>query len=181
MTVYILSYKPLPDRKADHQKQRAFGQKLLSFALRKDFGIEYDREKVLKAPQGKPYLADHPVKFNKSHTQGMVAVAVGTAELGVDCQLIRPVSEALIDRTCSDEEKGSILSSENPDREFALAWARKEALVKMTGTGLTVSIRDIDSQRVTCFSTTENHVVAAVSEGGEETEFIFLTEEDIGE
>jgi len=181
MTVYIIEYKALSDRKADRQRQRSLADRLLEFVLRKDLGVEYEPEKVLKGPQGKPYLPDSPVKFNKSHSEGMVAVAVGTAEVGVDCQMIRPVTEALLNRTCSEGEKGLILSSEDPEREFALTWARKEALVKMTGTGLTVPIREIASKIVTSFLMTESHAVAAVSEKGEEAKFVFLHEGDIGE
>lgn len=175
MYLYLLEYTALKDYKADHKKQRDLADKLLKFALRKHYSLDADSLEIELGAWGKPYFADCDIFFSKSHTKGMVAVGIGESELGVDCQYVKPVTRALIRRCCSNAELGNVSSC----RDFALIWAKKEALVKLSGRGIRGSIKDIDSSRVPFSYATETHAVAAVSEEEESIILALLSEKDI--
>ena len=98
---------------------------------------------------GKPYLCDSegdPLEghhFNLSHSEKGLLVAVDEQPIGVDIQTFRPFSEALLRRCMNEEEQRQILSSEAPRQTFAALWTRKEAVVKLSGRGLTGDLHAI--------------------------------------
>lgn len=73
---------------------------------------------------------------NISHTESAVLAAVSSHPVGVDVQTFRPVEEKLILRALGESEGNAVLSSPDIPRAFALAWAKKEALLKAHGVGL---------------------------------------------
>jgi 4'-phosphopantetheinyl transferase len=90
---------------------------------------------------GKPKLdpALAPVHFNVSHTTGLLAVAVGWCELGIDVEAARhPDPAALVARYFSHEEQFQFFQLPNEMRPsaFLRGWTCKEALLKGTGTGV---------------------------------------------
>ena len=180
MKVFIHTYTPLRDRDAEHSKQKLLANKLLEYALKECYRLNLAEQKIGKSPKGKPYFENIDVKFSKSHTDGMVAVAVSDKEVGVDCQTIKNVSPKLVSRVCNDTEKKFVEASADIDKAFALVWAKKEALVKLSGEGLSVSLKDIDTSKVTSFLSTDSYAIAAVDEIGSKAEFIFVSEEEIG-
>ena len=175
MYLYLLEYTALKDYREDHKKQRELANRLLGFALKKHYGVDLDSLRVGIGLWGKPYFSDSDIYFSKSHTKGMVAVGIGKNELGVDCQAVKPVTRALIRRCCSDAELERVSSY----RDFALVWAKKEALVKMSGRGIGGSIKDIDSSVVPFGFTAESFAAAAVSKAGESIVLTLLSEKDI--
>ena len=180
MKVFILAYIPLPDRDIEHSKQKLLANKLLEYALRECYGLNLTEQKIRKSPKGKPYFENIDVKFSKSHTDRMVAVAVSDKEVGVDCQTIKNVSPKLISRVCNDTEKKFVEESAHKYKAFTLIWAKKEALVKLSGEGLAVSLKDIDTAKVGSYLITEGYAIAAADEAGSKAEFIFVSEEEIG-
>lgn len=81
---------------------------------------------------GKPYVAGAPIHFSTSSAGGRVAVAAGEVPLGVDLVDVAEIRP---------ETAGAILSpAEQADdpRGLATVWARKEAILKATGDGLSV-------------------------------------------
>ena len=86
---------------------------------------------------GKPYNVNcEEVFFNISHCNEAVAVAVSGSEVGIDVEGRRRYSDNLLQRAFSVEEQSVILSSDDPQKEFACLWTRKEAWFKYTGTGI---------------------------------------------
>jgi len=84
---------------------------------------------------GAPYLEDGPF-FSISHCKQGIAVAVSDLPIGIDIEGLRRVDEALVRKTMNLEEQSQITMSQNPEVEFIRLWTRKEAYVKMLGTGI---------------------------------------------
>ncbi|MCF0194999.1 MAG: 4'-phosphopantetheinyl transferase superfamily protein, partial [Bacteroidaceae bacterium] len=93
---------------------------------------------------GKPLLRDHPeVHFSMSHCRGAVAVAVSDRPVGIDIEGIRERLDAsLVRYTMNDDEVREIEEAEHRETAFMRLWTRKEALVKMTGEGISNSMRN---------------------------------------
>ena len=84
---------------------------------------------------GAPCVADGPY-FSISHCKQGIAVVVSDSPVGIDIEGIRQVDEGLVRKTMNIEEQAQIQASAVPDREFIRLWTRKEAYVKLQGTGI---------------------------------------------
>ncbi len=96
--------------------------------------------------RGKPALAvASGIHFNVTHagTLAVIALTLGR-EIGVDVELIRPVSEMhqIAGRFFCPEEASEIksLPQTEQERAFFSCWTRKEAYIKATGYGLSVPL-----------------------------------------
>ena len=86
---------------------------------------------------GKPFLVNHPeVHFNLSHCKDGIAVVVDSSPVGIDIESFRKGNLALINRTMNPIEAEWILSSSDPIETFTQYWTKKEAVVKLRGTGI---------------------------------------------
>ena len=86
---------------------------------------------------GKPFLLHYPkVHFNLSHCKNGIAVVVDFSPVGIDIESFRKGNTALIDRTMNSAEAEWIRSSSNPIEAFTQFWTKKEAVVKLRGTGI---------------------------------------------
>ena len=96
--------------------------------------VGYDRiesDEFRYNPNGKPYIPGAPY-FSISHCKAGIAVAIDDQPIGIDIEAIRHPEPDLIERTMSPEEQAAI----HDDRDFIRLWTRKEAVVKMQGTGI---------------------------------------------
>jgi 4'-phosphopantetheinyl transferase len=84
---------------------------------------------------GAPSLPDGPY-FSISHSKLGIAVAISDEPIGIDIEAIRPLSEGLVQRAMNPQEQAQITAAANPEQEFIRLWTRKEAYVKMQGTGI---------------------------------------------
>ena len=89
---------------------------------------------IKKGPHGKPYFEESGIYFNISHTESLQAVAIGTSEVGVDIEKIRPVNLQVAKRF-SKEEYDYIKAKDSTERFFEI-WTKKEAYLKYKGTGI---------------------------------------------
>jgi 4'-phosphopantetheinyl transferase len=88
---------------------------------------------------GRPELSDRTLRFNLSHTEGMVAVAVTReADVGVDVERIRPVDDLLAKAVFTAEE---LHAWPGDARSFFERWTLKEAYVKARGRGLSIDLQ----------------------------------------
>lgn len=93
---------------------------------------------------GKPFLIHHPdVHFNLSHCKNGIAVVVDFSPVGIDIESFRRSNLALIKKTMNPAEAEWILSSSNPVEAFTEYWTKKEAVVKLRGTGLVDDLHHI--------------------------------------
>jgi 4'-phosphopantetheinyl transferase len=99
---------------------------------------------------GKPFLdtgqAAPPVQVNLSHSGPVVCVALaaGSAGIGVDVEARRGVDWAALRRSVfTDDEWAATEASPSPERSRTDAWARKEASVKACGHGLAMPMLQV--------------------------------------
>ena len=109
---------------------------------------------------GAPYLQDGPC-FSISHCKQGIAVAVSDLPIGIDIEGLRRVDEALVRKTMNLEEQAQIAMSQNPEVEFIRLWTRKEAYVKMLGTGIISDMHGILSD----VSSVQWHEIADLDRG----------------
>jgi 4'-phosphopantetheinyl transferase len=98
-------------------------------------------------PHGKPRLIGAGPEFSLTHSGGIVGVAVAEVPVGVDVEDIAhhhsdPVLE---DEALTAAERAGLDDASVAERPaaFLQLWTRKEAVLKATGTGLTVPLRDV--------------------------------------
>jgi 4'-phosphopantetheinyl transferase len=109
--------------------------------------IRFDRGAYGKPSLGPPWN-DSRIRFSTTHSAGLalVAFALG-ADLGVDVEQIRPLDsyEDLCRRYFAPPEQESLRRLPEPERlaAFFRGWARKEALMKAIGTGLSLGLDQV--------------------------------------
>lgn len=103
--------------------------------------------------QGKPELRDRSLRFNLSHTPGLVLVGItSTADLGVDVERIEERDlEGLAKRVYTERE----VSTWKRDPEwFFDRWTLKEAYIKARGMGMSLDLKAFgfteDGPRLEC-------------------------------
>lgn len=142
--LYICEYEYKKESfKADEKRIRDY---VFDYAVR-DNGLDREQIKITKGAHGKPYIEGDPFYFSISHCKGLVLVAVGDAEVGADCEKIRPHDLRVLERVANENEKQRIMSSSDKAREFFRLWTMKEAYVKMIGTGIGYPLKSIDTSK----------------------------------
>ncbi len=116
---------------------------LLRQALREEYGL-------LEAPlfdygeHGKPVLRQWPrIHFNLSHCKEAAICVVSDKPVGVDIESIHRYSESLARYVMNDAEMETILHADNPAFEFTKLWTRKEAVVKLSGHGISNDMKPV--------------------------------------
>ncbi len=90
-----------------------------------------------KNEHGKPYLIRWPeVHFNLSHCKNGIAVVVDFSPVGIDIESFRKSNLSLLQKTMNPAESAWIRASSDPVEAFTQYWTKKEAVVKLRGTGL---------------------------------------------
>lgn len=84
---------------------------------------------------GKPFIPS--AYFSISHCKNGIAVATSQQPVGIDIESVRNFDESLIKMTMNNAEAAQIHNSDNPAMEFIKLWTRKEAVLKLRGTGIT--------------------------------------------
>jgi 4'-phosphopantetheinyl transferase len=98
---------------------------------------------------GRPYVGGAPVDFSVSHSAGWLLIAVvGDGLVGVDLERVsgsRAVDD-LADRVLGPAEQERLLLVPRDDRAawFIRVWARKEAVLKLTGHGVAAQLSGLD-------------------------------------
>lgn len=122
---------------------------LLGMYLNSDF---YDQEFYISR-YGKPALQDsykdNSIHFNISNSENICVCAFSQyGEIGIDIEKIHdlPDMDRIIAGFFSDEEKKRFHSLHEPNRTrtFFKYWARKEALLKAMGVGLSYPMNKVD-------------------------------------
>ena len=81
---------------------------------------------------GKPLFLTGGLWFSISHSGGICAAAVSDCPVGVDVERVRPdYRPSLVERSLTPGER------QRYDGDFTRLWTRKEAVVKLTGEGIT--------------------------------------------
>lgn len=100
---------------------------------------------IQRGPHGKPYVVGGP-EFNLSHTPGGVFVAVSMDPIGLDVESAdRSVAGmALAQKFFSESEieELGLCSVVEQNRAFIRRWVCKEAMVKLSGEGIFLGLRE---------------------------------------
>ncbi len=136
---------------------RMLANQLLSIFLDKPAsGIEF-----LFSERGKPFVFEKKWFFNWSHTDGCVLLAIcGFGEVGVDVEsLCRSSSDfGGIARGFFTQKEADWVMAEGEAgvaRRFLTLFVQKEAYLKMTGEGLSASLRSAESHLALPYHATE--------------------------
>ena len=93
---------------------------------------------------GKPFLKNHPdIHFNLSHCKNGIAVVVDFSPVGIDIESFRKDNISLVRKTMNPAEAEWIHSSSDPVETFTQFWTKKEAVVKLRGTGITDDLHHV--------------------------------------
>ncbi len=84
---------------------------------------------------GKPRFSGCPLQFSISHSGDFVAGAVSDKPVGIDLQELRSISDRVLGRLYSPEERRWIGAGPITERAIRL-WTMKEAYGKLLGTGI---------------------------------------------
>lgn len=117
---------------------------LLCRALEEVYGIKEPPEFEYIA-NGKPVLAERKdIHFNLSHCRNGVMCVVGDSPVGCDIEDIPEELDLGLCHACfNDREIAGILDSEDPRIAFTRLWTMKEALLKLSGEGLTDDLPEL--------------------------------------
>ena len=91
---------------------------------------------------GAPSIKNGPY-FSISHCKSGIAVAVSNQPIGIDIETVRPLKVDLVKKTMNPLEQEAILSAPQPDWAFTRLWTRKEAFLKMKGTGIISDLHEV--------------------------------------
>ena len=116
---------------------------LLREGLRKEYGIT---EKPLfeYGKHEKPSLVGHPdIHFNLSHCREAAICMIADHPVGIDIESIREYKESLVNYTMNEKEIRQIEQAERPDIEFIKLWTQKEAVLKLSGEGISRDMKQV--------------------------------------
>ena len=88
--------------------------------------------------KGAPYLPEHlEISVSISHCRKAVAVVVSSeGRVGIDVECRRKIGDGLLERVCTPDEQSAVCAAEDSTMAFLQLWTRKEAVLKMRGTGI---------------------------------------------
>jgi len=106
--------------------------------------LEKENLVFIHTEHGKPQLYDYPeIHFNISHCRNGLAVVTDNAPVGIDIEAYRPFSRTLLERCMDQTEAECVRKAAFPEQAFAAIWTRKEAVLKLRGTGLIGNLHQV--------------------------------------
>ena len=118
---------------------------LLKKILKEEYNI--DSFTIIKNEFGKPYLKDNQLYFSISHDIDTCAIAISSSEIGIDLEYLN-YNEKVINKYFYDAEKEIMAKSNNLKYDFTKFWVKKEAYLKMKGTGLNFGKENVDTTKI---------------------------------
>ena len=123
--------------------QSLLGALLSRFAIRKDLSLPNEKIKIAHTEYGKPYLTEHPdYYFSLSHSGDYIAFVSDNYPIGVDIQKVDKLEEQIAKQFFTKNEYDYVLS--HGISGFYEVWTKKEAYVKLLGTGLSAPFSSFD-------------------------------------
>ena len=122
----------------------AFAYLLLEKLMLDAYG-GFDSAPFTYNPYGKPFFSSSNIFFSLSHCRGFAAAAVSECEIGLDIMDKRPVSEDLVKKICTENERRLFDSAADKQKFLLRLWCEKESLAKKRGTGFTEGFKAFDT------------------------------------
>jgi 4'-phosphopantetheinyl transferase len=138
------SIKKLILSKRNHlDVQLSVSGNLLLIELIRYFGLDLKLTDRKYGEYQRPYF-NSDFDFNISHSGNrVICCATLAGKVGIDIELIQPVTINYEDYF-TPAEQAKIRAAQNPDAEFFKYWTRKEAVLKVIGTGVYTPLLDIE-------------------------------------
>ena len=178
------------------RRQSLLAYRLLCQGLREEYGIT-EQPTFEYGEHGKPYLKiqnskfkiqnsssftiHHSPFFSLSHCREAVACVIDDKPCGIDIECTeRRVTDSLIRYSMNEEEQTSILRlpiGEGREGVFLRLWTQKEAVLKLMGTGIRDTMKDVlincpynietkETDRwIMSVATSRNHLPSPIAEG----------------
>lgn len=125
------------------RRENALSYRLLCDMLHEFCGIS-EAPAFKYNEHGKPFLRDCPdIYFNLSHCKKAIACVISDNECGIDVECMGRYKVPLAQYSMSDEELQRISEAPDADRLFTSLWTQKEALLKLTGEGITDDLKTV--------------------------------------
>ncbi|MFA0961277.1 4'-phosphopantetheinyl transferase superfamily protein [Roseivirga sp. BDSF3-8] len=119
--------------------------KLLLLEAWKPQGLDQSSLRKLEYTEyQRPYLPGH-ADFNITHSGNMVACAINPeGRIGIDIEVYSDIDLNDFKNLWTEAEYAHIYAPESPLSVFFHYWARKEAVIKADGKGLSIPLKDIE-------------------------------------
>lgn len=122
-----------------------FSGLLIRNEIQQKLGISGDKIGFSYNKHGKPFLNNYPnFHFSVSHSGKCAVIISDDCPIGIDIEENSSAKIEIAKRFFSPNEYKYILQSENPDATFYEIWTKKEAYLKMIGTGLATPLSSFD-------------------------------------
>lgn len=122
-----------------------FSGLLICTEASKQMGIKSNEIQFEYNEHGKPSIKNFPeFYFSVSHSGNCVAFVSDTSPIGIDTEIISDARIEIAKRFFSENEYKYILESKNQNNTFYEIWTKKEAYVKLIGTGLSTPLSSFD-------------------------------------
>ncbi len=131
--------------KLDNRAQSAAAHGLLKRVLSEKFALDESEISVKKTALGAPFVdfaAD--VFVSLSHTDGLVACAVGESEIGVDAEVLMLRRKSVEKRVFTEAEISLLDAAKDENKAFFTLWTLKEAYLKAIGTGFMQNAKSVE-------------------------------------
>ncbi len=134
------------ERSAPLRKRRRLSRALVRWALADSGCVPAANASFTWPAAGRPSLLGGVYDFSISHSGDEMAVAISAdGPVGVDIEITHPRDlERLLARICSAGESARLAGMRDRQTGLYRLWTSKEALLKATGEGLTVPMRNVD-------------------------------------
>ncbi|WP_284118610.1 4'-phosphopantetheinyl transferase family protein [Acinetobacter seifertii] len=142
--------KDFPDFRTfnDYKKQQI--QRIKNKLLAQKLSVNPTDLQFAKHEYGKPYLLDHTLYFNHSHSQQCYALALSerVKDIGIDVEeLDRKVRLDSLAQHAFHADEYATWQSLEQDREFWFkVWTTKEAVLKASGLGIRLDLNTLNTQ-----------------------------------
>lgn len=135
------------------QRLCVLAYQLLKRGLKEVYGID-ENPLFIYNEYGKPSIAGHPeIFFNLSHCKEAAICVVSDRPVGVDVESVRSFNDSLVRYTMNEDEVREIEAAEDRAVAFIRLWTKKEAALKLEGTGISKDMKLVLRQRKLDFET----------------------------
>lgn len=153
-----------PHRRDKAMRYRQPHDRLLSVLayLLLRYGVQKERGLVLTddfdyTANGKPCLSRYPdLHFSLSHCRDAVAVAIGSAPLGIDVESVQRYDADVAAYCCNADELRQIASSANCAVKFIEIWTKKESVLKQADGAAPNTLKEMLTATNCCFQSVAN-------------------------
>ena len=142
----LLKYRRWQDCQAS-----VLGRLLLKYGTKRFFKYDLDYNHISYSEFSKPFLSNHNINFNISHSGLIVLCALTLEDIGIDIEKIdKHINITDFKNQMTDYEYQNIIASKNQTNDFYNWWTQKEAIVKLFGDGLSIPLNSFEVKDFTC-------------------------------